>query len=536
MIPKDHLPSFTFENGKLYSPLGKALNISGLTEKKKIVVENETIVSLVENKELFKNLRHVNMLLTNACNLSCSYCYEQHNKDFGKFTIETINELHSWFKKINPSPKKTLSFFGGEPLVHKEFILEWLNQHKIEQSMSIGMTTNGLLLSKNFINHYYSFPDTIMMVSLDTHICGLDQRKITQTQMDHLLDMIQYATSVCKSPTRFAIRATVTRETAPYIEEFWAELYNRGVRQLTIHPLILSQAAGYVEWEEEEWNTFTTKIKNLLLETDDFEHLKFAEGIGLKGETNCLTGSDTIAIDPSGDFSGCYFFTNRKQQLDKFLLGNIFDDELYIDRFKDFHAQYEEIFKLPECQDCNFKNTCYQCPAGNASTGQPLFKPDAMCKRFAQLHTEFHEIVIQKHFKKIVKDLTVFVATEGTIAYTYSLISLIFKYITDYYLFTDDMKTQISREITFEKATWFLVNLVKNKNKSPMSLEEILEGIRGSEKMSPAEGYVELRKISEGREPAISSQNNHILYVALLHLVVVNLTHPKTPSIRGLLQ
>ena len=71
----------------------------------------EKIVPASSVKYLFQELKQMNLILTNACNLSCSYCYEQHNKDFGRFTSESLLQSYNWFKNVNTQKRKIFQFF-----------------------------------------------------------------------------------------------------------------------------------------------------------------------------------------------------------------------------------------------------------------------------------------------------------------------------------------------------------------------------------------------------------------------------------------
>lgn len=542
-IPSDHRPSVILDaDGRVVPTLGSINVASAGTKLRRVLPEhNERIVSIQDNKDYFKNLRFVNLLLTNACNLSCTYCYEQHNRDFGRFNLERLDEVWTWFKGINPHAKKTLSFFGGEPLIHKNLILDFLESKReamqadeASRNVTFGLTTNGLLLSQNFIDHYFSFYNTIMMVSLDTIRPELDHRQISTEQLSGLLDMIEYATKKAEIPTRFAVRATISREGAPYVKEFWEELYRRGVRQLVFHPLILSQESGYIEWPEDEWEKFSNDLKSIILEYPDVKYLRFAEGVGMKMETNCLTGSDTIAVDPSGDFSGCYFFTNRKQQIGKMLIGNIFEDALYVDRYTEFHRQYEAMFENDVCRSCNYKNVCYQCPAGNISTGDALFRPDGMCWRFAKLHNEFHDLVIRKHFTDKVKDLVSYRAKDGDMALVADTIALMFKFATGYYKFNDDVRAMLPPDIDYRKCIGLLYEMVEGRHLhgrdyKELHLDDILQHVQECKAMTPKEAYTAVRNLvgQPVKEVKLTGEMEEVTYQAMLHLAVVDASHPK---------
>ena len=152
---------------------------------------------------------------------------------------------------------------------------------------------------------------------------------------------------------------------------------------MVVHPLVLDSSKGFIRWKDEEWSKLHEDILTVLDKYADMQ-IHFSEGVGQKGEENCMIGSDMIAIDASGDFSGCYFFTNQKaNSTSDTILGNLFHRNIYIDRYKTFQKEYARMFELEEqCQKCDYKNACYQCPAGNLDTGTRMFRPDISKKQF----------------------------------------------------------------------------------------------------------------------------------------------------------
>lgn len=367
---------------------------------------NEKVVKITDVPYLFSEIGHMNVILTNACNMSCSYCYEQHNKDFGRFTEESLLEAYNFLLKHSKQEFKRFQFFGGEPLIHKDLILSFLRKHKDylaenffnSNHQSVSSITNGILLSKEFIEEYFSYDFTWLMVSLDTLDAKLDHRELEQVQIDKILESIKLVPENAKR--RVWMRATISRETAPVMREYIDKIYELGIRSVIIHPLILDSNAGFISWPEEEWAALHKTLVDVITEYDDLE-VSFSEGVGVKGENNCMIGSDMIAIDGSGDFSGCYFFTNHKAGVaNKTILGNIFNDKVYIDRYQGFQKAFLEMFESEEqCNSCNYKNHCYQCPAGNLDTGPKLFRPDDMCQKVVKLYLDLQNDLIRKQFK-----------------------------------------------------------------------------------------------------------------------------------------
>jgi uncharacterized protein len=400
-------------DGTLQFEVQTIITPKGLAKDNKLVSiipkNDEQVLKLSETPYLFQELRQMNLILTNACNLSCSYCYEQHNKDFGRFTNDSLLSAYRFLVNSNSRQKKIFQFFGGEPLIHKDIILDFLKKNEDELrenargdiNTSIGIVTNGLLVSEEIVNEYFKYDFTSMLISLDTDIAEVDHREIGQDKIDKLMQRIADMPADIKVAKRVLIRCTLARENAPSFKQFVDNLCDRGIRKMVVHPLILDSSKGFIKWSDNEWNTLHQDILYVLDKYEDLE-IHFSEGVGQKGEENCMIGSEMIAIDGSGDFSGCYFFTNQKAGPGgSAILGNVFQDTIYVDRYTTFRNEYNKMFETEEqCQTCDYKNACYQCPAGNLDIGAKMFSPDDMCQKIVKLYLDLQEDVIKKQTKK----------------------------------------------------------------------------------------------------------------------------------------
>lgn len=410
------------DNGELEFLEQDILTVDGNIKTNRLVsvvpAPTEEIVPFSKVPNLFRDLSHMNLILTNACNLSCSYCYEQHKKDFGRFTNESLKSAYDWLHNVPNDNNKTFQFFGGEPLIHKKIIMDFLKEHDAELSANYDLETragtcvsicsNGLLLDKEFIEYYFKKSYTYMLISLDTLDPELDHREITTEQLEKILGYVDNILEVLKEDNakRLIIRCTLSQETTPALTNFIDTLYAKGIRNIIVHPLVLDSRVGFIKWKDEVWDSMRTQIFSAL-DTHKDLFVKFSEGVGMKEDNNCMVGSDMIAIDASGDFSGCYFFTNQKASAtSETILGNIYKDRVYIDRYKKFQAVYQEMFdKEEQCRTCDYQNACYQCPAGNIDTGPRLFRPDDMCQKIVKLYLDFQKDVAKKMAMRQVERL-----------------------------------------------------------------------------------------------------------------------------------
>lgn len=379
----------------------------GLSKQNKLISilpsAEEKVVSFSEVQHLFQDIGHMNVILTNACNLSCSYCYEQHKKDYGRFTEDSLLKAYNWLLDNSQAKNKRFQFFGGEPLIHKDLIVNFLERNKeylaktfFDKGQAVSMITNGILLNKEFCKTYFEYDFTYMMISLDTLKIELDHRELKQEQIDHIIDTVSGLPRHAKD--RIFFRCTLAQEHAPYFKEYMEKLYGIGIRNIIVHPLVHDSSVGYISWNTDTWSNLHSDIIHLIDKYADFE-ISFSEGVGQKVENNCLVGSDMIAIDGSGDFTGCYFFTNMKEvdAVKPTVLGNIFEDRVHIDRYTTFQDLYAKMHTEEEqCKSCDYRNYCYQCPAGNVSTGTPLFRPDDMCQKIVKLYLDLQDDVAKK--------------------------------------------------------------------------------------------------------------------------------------------
>lgn len=471
---KNHTASVRIdEQGQLEVLEQDIINPNGVAKTNKLISvipgTAERIETFQEAASLFQELTHLNAILTNACNLSCTYCYEQHNKDFGRFTVESLRQSWNWLLHINNNANKTFQFFGGEPLIHKKLIIDFMNSDPAhfqqaydnkEQSMSI--CTNGLLLDEEFIDEYFGRPYTAILLSLDTIRADIDYRQIKQIDINKLLNYIERIPAQVKADRRVVIRCTLSEESAPYMNEFIDAIHSRGVCQMIVHPLVLDSKRGFIKWTDELWNGLHRDILHNLDKYPDLQ-IQFVEGVGRKSESNCLVGADMIAIDGSGDFSGCYFFTNMKADgTAHTILGNVFKDTVYTDRYKTFQKIYNEMFETEEqCQACDYRQACYQCPAGNADTGPKLFRPDDMCQNIVKLYLDLQDDVNKKIFMREYQNTLTKAEQYGFDKFVASSLTMLGRlYLNNENIPMDDFLSQDIKD--YKKITaWFYYNLDK---------------------------------------------------------------------------
>lgn len=102
---------------------------------------------MAEIKEIFESIQGEGLSVGEKqifirfakCNLNCDYCDTEFNKD-----VINLNE-DEMYEKIKNYDAKTISLTGGEPLLHHEFIKNFLLKYKSKLNKKIHLETNGTL-------------------------------------------------------------------------------------------------------------------------------------------------------------------------------------------------------------------------------------------------------------------------------------------------------------------------------------------------------------------------------------------------------
>lgn len=494
--------------------------------------------------DMFEDLAHMNLILTNACNLSCSYCYEQHNKDYGRFTVESLKQLYDFLLRCNDRTGKLFQFFGGEPMIHKALILDFMRTHRAElernaNTAAVSMITNGILLTPEFIAEYFSSPHVCMSISLDTDIAEIDHREIGQERIDHIIDMIGLIPQQHKDNHMVSARCTIAMENAPRLVGFARRLYDKGLRAMVIHPLTMSSVDGHMVWDSESWSNLHNSVLEIIQTFPNFE-VQFSEGVGAKVGNNCMIGSDMIAVDASGDYSGCHFFTNQKEVASHTILGNLLLGQVYVDRYYKFQETYDQMFITePQCQTCDLRGFCYQCPAGNSDSGRgQLFRPDDMCQKIVRLFLDLQDDIVRKSFNTKLKDLVQTVAERGEQhTFAKAITHLMYKRITGHHLEVGEVDAFAANLPPYETILAKFWELLENDTVAIPCACDYVPALATGPAMDIKTFYENLmqklgKPISASRsDGSIDDVNKRTFYLALLHMVLLNkgddLTKPR---------
>ena len=290
------------------------------------------------------------------CNLRCWYCYEKHRE--GSIIHNDVDLAIKTFIKKEIEDKNlkslSLSFFGGEPLMHfREQVLplilytkELCITHKVKLKCSF--TTNAVLLTPNItellvntkLEYHFQVPfdgDRNFHDSIKKHPNG------TGTY-DTVLQNVKYAAS---KGFAFTIRCNYTDKNILSFKKAIDDLSNIDSKENLVFSLQRI-------WQEEDSSELDNKEKEMLLYLRNKGLTKPTE---YKGIFQCYADKENcIVINYNGDIYKCTANDFLPEKKEGILNSNgvITYNSLYEKRMK---AKYA----LKPCLECNILPICMIC-------------------------------------------------------------------------------------------------------------------------------------------------------------------------------
>ena len=286
----------------------------------------------------------VQLFVTRKCNLKCSYCFKRRENQKDPST----RELKKRIDKLKELGCNMISFMGGEPTLREDLIE--LTRHCKSRKMFVSMDTNGVLLTKDYVDELAETGMNTIVVSLDG-INRLPHSKKTLADNPKILDVLEYAYK--EKGMRVFINIVLTKKNIDEVVPLIEEIKDKGI----IFAICLAFKAPSDSMISEKTPQYTKKeIKNFdklfekLVEMKKqgypmFEPLWYYENLKnfVRGKCNwkCRAGRHFFSVDTDGKFMLCSDLKPLKVNL--------------LDLGKDYWERYKKEFDK-QIKKCN--KTC----------------------------------------------------------------------------------------------------------------------------------------------------------------------------------
>jgi uncharacterized protein len=209
-----------------------------------LLVENQITDerAFTEMREQLKSrmsLELLYLLVTDGCNLRCTYCFEEAPSLAGPFratqmTKETIARALDLFAMMaaqhgDPKGKKVIHLYGGEPLVNRKAVYEavsYTNKLKLRgllpNNCQIAIVTNGVLLNEEDAR-FFAMHNVTVGLSIDGPTSITDLYRVPKRHDVRVTERVTAAFRLLKRyGASVGLSVTLTPQAIEYFDEFLA--------------------------------------------------------------------------------------------------------------------------------------------------------------------------------------------------------------------------------------------------------------------------------------------------------------------------
>jgi uncharacterized protein len=327
-------------------------------------------------------IKSIDLFITEQCNMDCSYCF--HAKRDEVLSLEQGRKILERMKQISPEALQ-ITFFGGEPLLYPQTVLElakyarqlWPDKDRVHTS-TFSVSTNGTYFDEEMFKQYKELGFS-MQVSCDgDEITTAEYRKGDwKLVTENIKKMLVIFPDL-------SVRLTYTPKTAGRLSINVQFLHQElGVKRITHHAVMED------DWTPEAVEKYVYQLNQLyhyrrycLRQSIPLEiafidkPLKTINDEVPPDSNYCEAGKSYLAVLASGDVYPCH----RAASVRVFKLGNIFEERPFIrGMFLSINKEYTGCWK-----NCFAAVTCHSCVIThykvNGELTQPVAKYCQLCK------------------------------------------------------------------------------------------------------------------------------------------------------------
>lgn len=317
-----------------------------------------------ENKE-----KTITLTLTNSCNLSCIYCYEE-NKSRDVMSFDTAKKIiDNEFCVDDHKDKIIVDLFGGEPFLQFELIKQiddYLLHASFVKKWMMFATTNGTLIHGEIQDWLKERPYFVCGLSFDGNA------KMQNANRSNSFDMVDLDFFKTQYPEQ-QIKMTVSDKSLSDLFEGVKFLHEQGFR-------ITCNLAYGIDWSDELNKSILErelmKLIKYYIEHPEIEPCSLLETdikqIGYNDKTPnevrkwCGAGTQMHTYDVYGNKYPCHFFAplsvgiEQAEKAKSIVFQDVFSRSL-LDK---------------KCQDCPLINACPTCYGSNFAESGSIYKKD----------------------------------------------------------------------------------------------------------------------------------------------------------------
>ena len=318
--------------------------------------------------------------IAHDCNLACKYCFADEGEYHGKRELMSyeVGKKALDFLVANSGSRTNLEvdFFGGEPLMNFEVVKQLVKygrslEEPNNKKFRFTLTTNGVLLDDDILE-FANKEMSNLVLSLDgrkeVHEL-MRPRRGGQGSYDTVVPkFIKAAES--RNQMNYYVRGTYTRNNLDFAKDV-IHMADLGFEQISVEPVVADKSESYAIREEDidtlikQYDELTAEMIKRKKEGKPFNFFHFMIDLSggpcvAKRLSGCGSGTEYLAVSPSGELYPCHQFMGMKD----FLLGNVDEGVIRTDIRDEFKLC--NVYAKEKCKNCFAKFYCSGGCAANS--------------------------------------------------------------------------------------------------------------------------------------------------------------------------
>ena len=318
--------------------------------------------------------------IAHDCNLACKYCVADEGEYHGKRELMSyeVGKKALDFLVANSGSRTNLEvdFFGGEPLMNFEVVKQLVKygrslEEPNNKKFRFTLTTNGVLLDDDILE-FANKEMSNLVLSLDGRKEVHDlmrPRRGGQGSYDTVVPkFIKAAES--RNQMNYYVRGTYTRNNLDFAKDV-IHMADLGFEQISVEPVVADKSESYAIREEDidtlikQYDELTAEMIKRKKEGKPFNFFHFMIDLSggpcvAKRLSGCGSGTEYLAVSPSGELYPCHQFMGMKD----FLLGNVDEGVIRTDIRDEFKLC--NVYAKEKCKNCFAKFYCSGGCAANS--------------------------------------------------------------------------------------------------------------------------------------------------------------------------
>lgn len=374
------LTGATFKIDTIMKEKIESKNVNELTKDNLTIYKNKGIVidetfceeryfDYFYNKNKFNNkVLNLTILLTNACNLRCIYCFqgagEIQNTSLNDETRENIYKFIKNQSIERDSKYVSIVLFGGEPLLNFKANIDWLNKIKrfCEENDKIlitSMITNGTLITDEILDELKEFNCDYIQITLDGVKKIHDQRRVSKNGKGSFDDVIRGIKTIYnrKDFLKPTIRINIDRDNINYTNDLIEYLSKENLTECGIDFGIVK--GGTEACAAYSGHCFLDDEVGDILEELWNKSVECGFSINIQPSPKTLFcglyGDSSFTIDANGDLYKCWEHVGDRRHLMGRVDSNGNMSEV---SFAFFDWMSRNPLETEECKECEYLPAC----------------------------------------------------------------------------------------------------------------------------------------------------------------------------------